>query len=136
MAPGGLPAELFGLEADAVRVMASEDYCARVLGAICQAAVEGEDERAMFVEYRELPDVVLGPIARLFGIEMTPVERRKAEAAGALDAKNPVFPFEDDSEEKQSLATAAVREAAERWGGEPYRRLEEARRRQREPAAC
>jgi hypothetical protein len=136
MVPGALPPDLFGLEPDSVVTMASEEYCARVLGAICEAALDGEDERAMFVEYRELPDVVVGPIAELFGLEITPAERRAALAAARLDAKNPVLPFEDDSAEKRALATAAVREAAERWVGEPYRRLEEARRRQREPAAC
>jgi hypothetical protein len=136
MAPGGLPPELFGLEPAAVRMMAPEEYCARVLGAICQAALEGEDERAMFVHYRELPDVVLGPVARLFGIEMTPDEHLQAETAAGLDAKNPVFPFEDDSNEKHAAATSAMRGAAERWAGEPYQRLEEARRRQRERMTC
>lgn len=136
MAPGGLPPQLFGIEAATLPTMAPEEYCARVLATIFQAAAEGEDERAMFVDYRELPDAILGPVAGLFGVEMTSAERRQAEAAAGLDAKNPVLPFEDDTEEKRGLATAAMREAAERWVGEPYHRLEEARRRQREPKTC
>lgn len=131
MVPGALSPALFGLEAAAVAAMAPEVYCARVLGAICEAALEREDERAMFVEYRELPGAVLDPIASLFGIDPSRAERTRMKAAAKRDAKNPVLAFEDDTAEKRVSATAAVREAVEQWVAEPYRRLEEARRRQR-----
>lgn len=132
MVPGVLPPELFGLDRAAVAEMAPEEYCARTLAAICEAALEGEDDRAMFVEYQELPAAVLGPIAALFGADVT----AEMEAVAALDAKNPVLPFEADGADKQAAATASIRDAAERFALEPYRRLEQARLRQRAAPRC
>jgi hypothetical protein len=134
--PGALPPGLFGLEPSDLPATAPEEYCARVLGSIFEAALEGEDETGMLVEYRELPDAVLDPIASLFGMDQSPLERARMEAAARLDAKNPALPFEDDSEGKRASATAAVRHAVERWAAQPYRRLEEARRRQRAGVPC
>ena len=136
MAPGALPPELFSLDAAAVRSMAPVEYCARVLNAIYQAALDAEDERSTFVEYRELPAAIPERIAGLFGIEMTAAERRQAEATAGRDAKNPVLPFEDDSAEKRESATEEMREAAARWVAPTYRRLEAARARQRGLVTC
>ena len=38
--------------------MPPEEYCARVLAAICRAALEHHDEQALFVDYGELPSAV------------------------------------------------------------------------------
>ena len=130
MVPGALPPELFGLDREALTGLSGEEYCARVLAAICEAALEGEDDRAMFVEYQELLGVVPA-IAERFACD----EATDVDALAARDAKNPALPFEPDAAAKQAAATPAVRAAADRFALEPYRRLEEARLRQR-AAAC
>jgi hypothetical protein len=51
-------------------------------------------------------------------------DRAAMTEAARYDAKTPGFEFEPDSNSKQKTATQAARDAAERWLGDLYRRLE------------
>ncbi|MGB9179272.1 MAG: hypothetical protein WCB68_08485, partial [Pyrinomonadaceae bacterium] len=60
MIPGVIESELFGMSADLTAKISTEEYCARVLQAICDAALQHQRERAgMLVNYSELPEAAL-----------------------------------------------------------------------------
>ena len=101
-----------------------EEYCARMLGAICEAAIR---ERATLVNYSELP-LAVGRLAHFFGVEYTAAEWEAMLAAAGFDAKSPCFAFTADGEEKRRRASGAVVEAAARWIGAAYQELEVLRR--------
>jgi hypothetical protein len=115
MVPGALDPELFGLDRDSIGRMLPEEYCARVLAAICGSAVEHRDEQALFLDYRELPDAVFDRILGAFGLECDESEVARMREVAGLDAKNPPVVFSADSEAKERGASPALREAAERW---------------------
>jgi gluconate kinase len=115
MVPGAIDPALFGLDRHEIARMPSEEYCARVLAAICRAALEHHDEQALFVDYRELPSAVLERVLPALGLECDAAERASMEAVTRLDAKNPVLPFSDDSTALARQASPELREAAERW---------------------
>ena len=123
MVPGALDPRLFGLDFDVIAQMPPEEYCARVLAAICRSALEHRDERALFVDYRELPSAVFDRILDTFGLECDDVERAEMAKVAGFDAKNPHLLFSDDREAKEREASPALREAADRWVRPLYEEL-------------
>ena len=115
MVPGALDPGLFGLDRDSIGQMPPEEYCARVLAAICGSALEHRDERALFVDYRELPEAVFDQILGAFGLVCDEPELARMREVVGFDAKNPHLLFSADSEVKEREAPPALREAAERW---------------------
>ena len=126
MVPGFVPPSLYGL--DLPGGVPDEDYWARVLAVICQAAADGHAEGGgLLVNYRQLPDALASSILPHFGIAPT-VEERRAMAQTALrDAKAPSSGFVSDSTAKQQAATAAIQAACERHLAGVYGRLEDIR---------
>ncbi|MDX6410857.1 MAG: hypothetical protein QOE91_373 [Gaiellaceae bacterium] len=110
MVPGAIDPRLFGLDPDAIAHMSPEEYCARVLAAICRSALEHRDDRALFVDYRELPQAI-DRIVDAFGLD----HDEQMHGLARFHAKNPSLLFSDDSEEKEREASPALREAADRW---------------------
>ena len=124
MIPGVLPAELFGLDAEEAVNLPAEDYCARVVAAICSAALDAREqdpERSLFVNYRTLPAVMPDAIAALFGVECGERERQVVLDVATRDAKNPVLLYDAGNAPRPSPAVA---HAAARWAEPVYRRLE------------
>lgn len=122
MVPGSLPLDVLGLGADP-NAVATEDYLAAVLGALCRAAADHLPDGTLLVDHRDLPAAVPDRVAPHFGIPCAGADRQAVLAVAAADAKNPVLPFEDDREAKQRAATPALRAAAERWAAAPYEAL-------------
>ena len=110
--PGAMPPGLHGFDESVP--MPHEQYTARVLGAICSAAIEhralGE---GMFVDYASLPDAVEQRILPHFGIVPSDAERAAMRAATAHDAKATRRSFAPDSRDKQTEASDAVRAAVD-----------------------
>jgi hypothetical protein len=129
--PGGLPAELFGVDPAAAGAMPAEEYCARVIGAILDAAARGLDEQCLPVAYSELPGAVPDLILPRLGIRFGDQERQRMLASARFDAKRPGLAFAADG----GPPSLEARAAAERWAGDPYARLEAARI-QRRSASC
>lgn len=124
--PGVLPPEFFGLERLELATMAREEYLARVLARMCEAALaHAGSPNGRFVEYTRLPDYVLDELPRHFGFELDEDERQRMSEVAELDAKNPVLPFEPDSEAKRAAATPAAREASHRLLRPLYEKLKE-----------
>lgn len=131
MLPGVLEPALLGLEAEQAKILAREEYGARVLARLCEAALKAWQERlspALLVHYRQLPEVALEELPRHWGLELSTEERERMREAAQRDAKNPVLPFEDDTATKQRALAATSRTLVEQWVRPPYEALELARR--------
>jgi hypothetical protein len=121
MVPQFLPPRFFGL-ADTGE-LPDEDYCARVLGAICNAVLDNVDRGGLIINYRELPNAVSAAIMPHFGLACSAAEIEAMDRAACQDAKAPRMPFAADSAAKQEAATPPVRAAAARHLDAIYRRL-------------
>jgi hypothetical protein len=104
---GALPPQLFGLEPCEAAELPREEYLARVLARICDAALEhAGTSRGLFVDYERLPSFVLDGLPQHFGFELTPPEPELMAAAASRDAKNPLLPFEPSKFELDPAARA------------------------------
>jgi hypothetical protein len=121
MVPQFLPPSFYGIEIESVP---DEDYCARVLAAICRAVIDHNPRGTIILNYRELPDAVGAAILPHFGISCGEEEREHMRQAAQQDAKSPSLPFAGDAASKQHAATAAIRRAAANHLDEIYARLE------------
>lgn len=125
MVPELTPARLYGLEN--FNGVPNEDYCARVLAAICRAAAGClEDGRSLgiAVNYRELPDAVESRILPHFGVACDRDGLALMKTAARQDAKAPQFEFAGDSAGKQREAKPALRALAECHLADVHARLE------------
>jgi hypothetical protein len=87
-----------------------------------------ESAQGMPVEYRQLPAIAWGDLARHFGIQLTAEEIERLQQAAAFDAKEPNRRFESDTAAKNREATEPMRRMAGEWIAPHYRKLEELRR--------
>jgi hypothetical protein len=126
MVPQLLPPGFYGIYGiDPAEPINAEDYCARVLGVICRAAIDHHGSGGgLILNYRRLPQGMWTTVLRHFGISCGEEERLSIQRAAQRDAKSPFMPFVGDTEAKQRAATANVRRAAERHLGALYDRLE------------
>jgi hypothetical protein len=122
MIPGTLPAAVLRLPPG--RRFDLDEYGALVLGRILEAAYAtlAGDPSALIVDYTELPDA-MEPIARHFDLAIDSTQARTMATTAARDAKNPVLPFEPDTEQKRRAATPQMRDAIDRWARPWYERL-------------
>ena len=124
MVPQFLPPGFYGIDPAAVSAL-DEDYCARVLAAVCRAAL---DHRrlggGLCVNYRDLPGAVATTILPHFGLSCGDDELAAMWGRAVVHAKSPGVPFAPDAESKRRAATDAIRSAADRHLGEIYGRLE------------
>jgi hypothetical protein len=128
--PGAMEKLLPGLSLTDALQMPAEEYCARVLARVCEAALEhAEDEGGLFVNYNQLPSAVTGSIAKHFGLSFSSDEVDTINRAAKFDAKTPQMTFEPDSGRKRAAANEATREAAAVWLDPLYERLENIRAR-------
>lgn len=125
MVPGAIGKTLPDLElADAFK-MPPEEYCARVLARFCQIALDhAGSNKAMLVNYTQLPEAALTDILRHFNVEYTADELETMRKASGFDAKSPSMPFAPDSEQKRNESTGAARQAAIDLVDELYQKLE------------
>jgi hypothetical protein len=124
MIPGGLGIDLFGIAA-ADRARSPEDYCARVLASICQPVLQHCDtERALLVNYSELPGAVWQTIMPHFAVDCSGADRILMADAARFDAKAPGSRFAADADTKQREAGVPIRSAAQTWLNDLYLRLE------------
>jgi hypothetical protein len=124
MVPGMIDLALPGLVPAAALAMPPEEYCSRVLGRICEAAVAGMRlGGGRVIDYADLPGALTSEVAPFFGLDCTPEEATQMREVAQFDAKTPGLYFERDSETKQRTASAAEREMAARWIGPAWDEL-------------
>jgi Sulfotransferase domain len=125
--PGVFDPGYFGMSPEAVTQMEPEEYCARVLAAICQPALDHHKDKGLLINYTELPEAVWSSISKFFGFSFTGAEMQIIKEVANHDAKNATLVFQNDSAKKQERATERIREAADRWLYPLYNELETAR---------
>jgi hypothetical protein len=126
MVPGMLGFGPPGVDAEAAALLPREEYCARMLGAICDAArrcLESASPLGRVVDYGQLPGAFETVVLPHLRWQPDAAEREALAAAWRRDAKSPHFEFSPDGTSKQLEATDEVRAAAERWVLPVYRQL-------------
>lgn len=123
MVPDITPPQLYGIDDHAGPP--DENYCARVLSVICDAAAaQLNDTSGLAINYRELPGALSRRILPHFGVRFSAAEHALMTEAARHDAKAPHFEFAGDSAAKQHAAKPALRTLAENHLAVVYRRLE------------
>ncbi len=123
MVPAITPPQLYGI--DDFDGVPNEDYCARVLGIICDAAATHlGDGAGLAVNYRELPRALHKRILPHFGVDYSAADYDTMTKAARQDAKAPHFEFAEDRAGKQRDARPSLRAAADAHLAAVYRRLE------------
>jgi hypothetical protein len=126
--PGMLDPELIGMDLASVRRMDPLEYCARVLGEICERALSFRTDRlGRFVNYTEFPEALWTTIGSHFGMVLPVADIAAMRQKAHFNAKVPQLHFESDSQAKRNRASAHVTALAERWLAPAYQRLEQAR---------
>ncbi|HEX8088949.1 MAG TPA: sulfotransferase family protein, partial [Blastocatellia bacterium] len=116
MVPGVLEPELLGMDYQSILQMQPTEYCARVLAQVCAAALGHRDSgEAMFINYRQLPDVVWSLLLDFFHLDYTTADIDRMRHASQFDAKNPSLEFIDDAASKNRAASPEVRQMASKW---------------------
>ncbi len=88
-----------------------EEWIARVLEGILRAALSfHNDPHGLLVDYRELPEAVLGRIGSHFGIAFDREETDAIRQAALADAKVPWMPFQPKSPDDQAEITSVIRD--------------------------
>jgi hypothetical protein len=125
--PGAIDPGFLGTDiAGAVR-MSPEEYCARLLGCLCEAALDHCGDGGRLVHYRDLPAAAWSEIASYFAMPCGKAEIEAMRDKARFDAKTPGTFFADDRAQKQSAVTEMIRQMAATWLDPVYARLEAVR---------
>ncbi len=125
LVPGLLPPHLFGLDRESALEMPADEYGARVLAAVCGAALAGYGlGGGKLINYNQLPEAVFTNIAGFFGLRCSAEEADAMRSVARVDVKHPAFPFAADAEAKRGRANHALRREVEQWAMPRYRQLE------------
>jgi hypothetical protein len=125
MMPGLIEPRLLGLNPEDLGQMPRDEYCARVLAAISQAALaQSAGETVQFVNYRALPDAVFSSILPFFKVTCNASECESLRDIARYHAKEPSVPFSPDSAAKQQDASEGIRQLSEQWLRPLYQKME------------
>ena len=126
MVPGIIDPEYFGMDSEAIPLMEPEEYCARVLAALCEAGLRHHPNGGMLINYSQLPEAVWA-ISEYFGLSCTQAEKEIMMSITKRHSKNAALPLQDDSGWKHEKANERILKAADRWLYPLYENLESAR---------
>jgi hypothetical protein len=87
--PGAMDPAALQMTMAEVTGLARDEWTEVVLKKIMASAERHRDAAALWVDYRELPDAVWGPVARHFGIELTATQIERMRETARFDAKAP-----------------------------------------------
>jgi hypothetical protein len=124
MVPGMLAPNWLGLDAPDLTAVSLDDYAARVLVRLCEAALQFRDASSLFVNYRQLPDAVWSRIAEHFRIEFSPADIERMREVAQFHAKSPWERFGEDTTTKNRAAADWMRELAAQYLDPLYAKLE------------
>ncbi|MBS0631125.1 MAG: sulfotransferase family protein [Verrucomicrobia bacterium] len=123
--PGVLPAGLFDLDPPWAPPATFDDYAARVIAQLAQAAIRHTTAgRGRFVHYTELPGAVEELCNFFFDTRLVPTEVAAMQQALPFHAKHPHLPFVDATAARRAAAGPELLALAQTWLAEPYVRLE------------
>jgi hypothetical protein len=128
MTRGMLGLDCLELDRAEVAAMDEEEYAARVLGILTEAAVQhARSGGGLLVHYSQLPKLVWGGLQEHFGMVFSVEEIERLQHVAAFDAKQPQRRFSSDTEAKNKEATERIRQLASHWVMPHYLALEELR---------
>ena len=105
-----------------------EEYAARVLGRLCDAAIAHFPAGGgLLVNYNQIPDIVCRALPAHFGIDWDSASIARMKEASLQHAKHPGRRFASDSARRQAEASPAIRLAAQLWAAPQYQKLENLR---------
>lgn len=123
--PGALPPQWLGMTTSELQSASDEEYCARVLAALCRSALEAARAGELtLVHYSSLPNAASDTIAPLFDISVEPHDQVVFNAVAKRNSKNPAIPFSSDTEALRRTASPELRSAIVRSVGPTYDALE------------
>jgi hypothetical protein len=126
--PGLVDSRLFGIDRAAAATMPPPEYCTRVLGAICGAAVRYAGEAGgRLVNYRQLPDALVGTILPHFGVPAAASDSAVMKDAAATHSKMLGHRYSPADEAKPIPADGPAGAAVATYLDVPYRALEQLR---------
>jgi hypothetical protein len=127
MVPGVLEPELFGFAPGEVTQIVPEEYGARVLAAICRAALSHRDDgNGMFINYTQLPDIMWSSVLEFFQMNYGAEDLARMKETQKFDAKNPSIFFDPAASAGDRPPSDSILEAADKWVGELYDELQAA----------
>ena len=128
MMPGVIENLLPEFELQELLPMSSAEYIARILGRICEKALElAADSKLLLINYNQLPEICFSKLLPHFKVDCDSDDIEKMKAAVRFDAKSPQTIFSADAEAKKSEAGETVKHYASRFVQPFYDRLEEIR---------
>jgi hypothetical protein len=125
----------FGFTPEHVSAMSVEEFGARVIAQYYSNAAAMADERSLFLEYKNLNADGLRQILNFLGVKRDEFQDSSIDSILGVYAKDKHgrTAFFDDSEEKQSSASVALRQAVDQWAKVAFERLAKTQRRGRDP---
>jgi hypothetical protein len=131
MVPGTLDPRLFGIDLDSLRQMPPDEYGARILAGILEAAAaHARSGGGVLINYTQLPDAAWSFLPRIFSGSYGGDDIERMQNAARFHAKNPLLNFEPDSAQKREQAGERLVQLASQWSQAPYELLETLRREQ------
>jgi hypothetical protein len=109
-----------------VAEMSLEERCARSVGSFFSTAHTLANDTGLLLNYKQLSSPAIGGILQFFGVRPSAAELERIASGTRVYSKevSATRVFVPDTDAKQKLASAHVREAAERWAMQPYALLE------------
>lgn len=129
MIPGVVEPDWFGWHWSQLTSLPFEEYCARVLARLCEAALKAvqQSQNGQLVNYDQLPDFVWNELPALFGFVLDNASKQTLQEIAGRDAKKPGLHFAPDGALKQHEAGQELRAAAQNHLCALYEELEAVR---------
>jgi len=107
----------------AVKDMDEVEYCARIIGKLCEAGIDLCDDHCRVVDYEHMNAATIRDAADFLGVQLPNDDR--LQRILSIDAKDPRQrrSFNEDRQQKQQRATESMRRAVLQWASEPYAQL-------------
>ena len=132
MIPGVIDPQIFGMDHLTISEMSPEDYCAKVLKAVCEAALQSLPDGGLLINSSQLP-AAFSTISSFFGLSWTDIE---LEVMTSVTARTNPATVQSDSRSRSKHATERLCEAAKTWVYPAYNALEQARLSQHSSVGC
>lgn len=116
----------FGFTPKEVEAMSVEEFGARVLGKYFSNAADMANDHGLLMNYRQLNANGLRQILTFLGVSRDELEGSKIEEVLGFYSKDKdrLKPFTNDSDEKQSSASVALRRAVDEWSAGAFECLD------------
>ena len=122
---GWMKFKTYPLDELSVTQMDEVEYCARIIGKLCEAGIQLSDGNSRLLDYEHLNPSTIRDAAAFLGVQL-PTDERLGRVL-RVDAKDPRQRrvFNEDRQQKQQKATESMRRAVCQWTSSPYAELRE-----------